>query len=78
MTILHEEMGKSNTDYDEMVLENILLEEALESMGALSAAAIIRRNYPRDSAVVKRYDQHHDNDIDILDRWRKCMLRKNG
>ena len=33
MTILHEEMGKSNTDYDEMVSENILLEEALESMG---------------------------------------------
>ena len=55
---------------DEAASENIMLEETLESMGALSAAASIRRSYPHDPDREIRFDQHHDNDNDIPERFR--------
>jgi len=47
---------------NEALSENLMLEEELELMGALSAAATIRRNYPHDYTLFKRYGQHYDKD----------------
>ncbi len=53
--------------------DSTALEKTLVSLGALSAAGIVRRSYPGMMEPVRRFDQHHDNDNDIPARFREMM-----
>ena len=49
------------------------LEKTLSSFGALSAAGIVRRSFPGMIEPERRFDQHHDNDVDIPAGFREMM-----
>ncbi len=62
-----------NNDFFTAGSDGIALEETLASFGALSAAGIVRRNFPGMMVPARRFDQHHDNDNDIPARFREMM-----
>ena len=77
MAIVHDEINRQESDVESVLMDNVILEETLGSIGALSAAPIVRRSYPDASGTVRRFDQHHDNDMDIPERiWKMYDIKR--
>ena len=60
-------------NHSESTTNSEMLEETLSSIGALAAISTVRRSFPDAVSFEKRYDQHHDNDMDIPEKYRKLI-----
>ena len=66
-------MNKMDTNHTGSTTNSEMLEKALSSIGALAAISTVRRSFPDAGCFERRYDQHHDNDMDIPEKYRKLI-----
>jgi hypothetical protein len=71
-------MGMSNSEPKKngFIVSSEVLEQKLLSFGALGAISTVRKSFPDTVGVIKRFDQHHDNDMDIPEKYRSMMSYK--
>lgn len=58
---------------NEEISNSVILEEKLASFGALAAVSTVRRSFMNSSTTFKKFDQHHDNDMDIPEKYLKMI-----
>ena len=66
-------MSKIELNCTKSTTDSVVLEETLLSFGALAAVATVRRSFPNAGNFVRRFDQHHDHDMDIPEKYRKMI-----
>ena len=66
-------MSNTETKKNGFIVSSEVLEQKLLSFGALGAISTVRKSFPDTVGLIKRFDQHHDNDMDIPEKYRQMM-----